>query len=131
MYCLPYAVGISPTLGIRGMIAVSSIRKASVIERCPVILVPKKEQVHLFQTKVRNYYFDWTRKNCAVVLGYGSLVNHSYSPNAYYRWDYKAKYLTFVALKDIPKGEEVTINYNGDPVDMTPLDSGLMSSKSY
>lgn len=131
MYCLSYAVGISPTLGIRGMIAVSDIQKGKVIERCPIILVPKSEQEHLLQTKIQNYYFDWTEKDCAVVLGYGSLVNHSFTPNAAYRWDYLHKNMVYFSLRNIRKAEEVTINYNGDPNDKTSLPVGWVSSKSY
>ncbi len=131
MYCLPYAVGISPTLHIRGMVATVDIKKGAIIERCPVILVPKSEQEHLFKTKVKNYFFDWTKKECAVVLGYGSLVNHSFTPNAIYKWDYKGKFMLYVAISDIKKGEEVLINYNGIPNDETPLDSGLMTHRSY
>jgi uncharacterized protein len=58
----------------------------------------------------------------AVVLGYGSLYNHSYKPNAYYR-DRRNRVKEFIALRDIAAGEEITINYNGSPHD--PSDVGF------
>lgn len=131
MYCLPYAVGISPTLHIRGMIASCDIKKGAIIEKCPIVLLPKSDLPALFSTKLNNYYFDWTVDTRAVVLGYGSVINHSFSPNADYRYDYKNKFMIYFAISDIQAGDEVLINYNGDPADMTPLSEGLVSSKSF
>ncbi len=99
----------------RGVFARQSIGKGTVIERAPVILVPTKE---VFDTsaepKLADYVFDWGKDTVAVVLGYGSLYNHSYQPNAEY---YDSGRLTqvFTALRDIRKGEEITVNYNGWP----------------
>ena len=131
MYCLPYEVGISPTLHIRGMIANCDIKKGEVIERCPVIEIPKKEWPLLYQTKLQNYYFDWTNNAHVIALGYGSLVNHSFTPNAAYRWDYKNKYMVYFAVSNIVSGDEVTINYNGDLSDKSPLPDGWVNLKSY
>ena len=130
-YSLPYAVGSSPTLHIRGMIASCAIKKGAIIEKCPVILIPKEELSSLFNTKLNNYYFDWTKDTRAIVLGYGSIINHSYTPNAAYRWDYKQKFMVYYAVRDIEVGDEVMINYNGVPSDTTPLPQGWVSSKSY
>lgn len=113
------------------MIATEFIKRGAVIEKCPAILIPKNELPALFSTKLNNYYFDWTANTRAIVLGYGSVINHSFSPNAAYRWDYKNKYMVYYALCDISKGEEVVINYNGVPTDKTPLPEGWVSSKSY
>ena len=47
-------------------------------------------------------------------LGYGSLYNHSYEPNA--RYDDRAPATkVFTALRDIRAGEEITVNYGGEP----------------
>ena len=51
------------------------------------------------------------RSTLALALGYGSLYNHSYQPNARYD-DQPAGAMTFTALRDIRAGEEITINYN-------------------
>jgi len=129
MIHLPYEVGTSQTLHIRGMIATEEIRKGAVIERCPVIPIPITENSSLLQTELLNYYFEWTNSHNAIVLGYGSLINHSFKPNAAYTYGYKNKVMIYYAIKFIKKGEEVFINYNGSPNDKTPLASGLISFK--
>jgi len=129
MIHLPYEVGISKTLNIRGMIATEDIRKGAVIERCPVIPIPIVEKPNLLQTELQNYYFEWTNSHNAIVLGYGSLINHSFKPNAAYTCGYKNKVMIYYAIKPIKKGEEVFINYNGTPNDKTPLAPGLTSMK--
>jgi SET domain-containing protein len=99
----------------RGVFARRRIRKGTVIERAPVILVPTKEVFNrTTDSKLANYVFVWGRDTVAVVLGYGSLYNHSYRPNAEY---YDSGRLTqvFKAIRDIRAGEEITVNYNGWP----------------
>jgi len=129
MIHLPYEVSTSQTLHIRGMIATEDILQGSVIERCPVIPIPITEKSSLLQTELLNYYFEWTKSHNAIVLGYGSLINHSFSPNAAYTWGYKYRVMIFYAIKLIKKGEEVFINYNGSPDDRTPLAPGLTNFK--
>ena len=51
----------------------------------------------------------------AISLGYGSIYNHSYEPNAKYEKDFLNNMLIFRAIKIINKGEEIVVNYNGDP----------------
>ena len=131
MIHLPYKVGISQMLLIRGMIATEDIRKGAVIERCPVIPIPITEKTNLLQTELQNYYFEWTNSHNAIVLGYGSLINHSFKPNAAYTCGYKNKVMIYYAIRLIKKGEEVFINYNGTPNDTTPLAPGLTSLKKF
>jgi SET domain-containing protein len=52
--------------------------------------------------------------------GYGSLYNHSYRPNARYV-DLAGRTKLFTAIRDIAAGEEITVNYNGEPGDETPV----------
>ena len=56
----------------------------------------------------------------ALALGYGSLYNHSYRPNARYV-DLGDRTKLFTAIWDIAAGEEITVNYNGEPGDETPV----------
>lgn len=58
------------------------------------------------------YYFEYTNKEFAVVLGYGSIYNHSYKPNAQYRFNFRKKVMVVRAIKKIKMGEEIFINYN-------------------
>lgn len=113
---LPILVGKSPTLkGIRGILAAKSIKKGEVIESCPIVLIPKREWSTINETVIGNYKYAWDKSHDCAVLGYCGLTNHSYEPNAKYRRDFKNLQMEYVALRDIIKGEEIFINYNGDP----------------
>ncbi len=115
---------IAPSkLGGRGVYTSEKIPKGSVIEICPVIITPKKQLKHLDKTELYNYYFEWGEeyKDGAVILGYGSLYNHSYKPNAHYLADFEMGTVDFFALKDIPAGSEIFTNYNGVPTDQSEL----------
>ena len=125
MIHLPYEVGTSQTLHIRGMIATEAIHQGAIIEKCPIVPIPINQQPGLLQIELRNYYFEWTNSHYAIVLGYGGLINHSFKPNAAYTYGYKNKVMIFYAIKTINKGQEVLVNYNGMPNDTTPLDPGL------
>ena len=71
-------------------------------------------------TPMSDYCFDWGRGTVAVALGYGSLYNHSYQPNARYD-DGRGQTKIFMAIRDIALGEEIVVNYNGEPDDKTPV----------
>lgn len=99
----------------RGVFATSRIKKGETIEICPVVVLPYKDRKLVDKTKVIEYYFYWGPKNQpAIVLGYGSLYNHSFTPNAEYTPDNRRKVMKFRAIKEIKKGEEIFTNYNGD-----------------
>lgn len=104
----------------RGVVARKAIRKGEIIERVPVLLVPIKHFVDgLENPTLKTYLFIWDKKHVAVCLGYGSLYNHSYDPNAVYI--HGAREVKFRALRAIAAGEEITINYNFVPTDKTPV----------
>src|SRR3954466_229701 len=67
-----------------------------------------------------HYHFAWGKGTGALALGYGSLYNHSYRPNARY-WDVGPQTKEFTALRDIEPGEEITVNYNAEPDDTTEV----------
>ena len=98
----------------RGVFARRAIRKGEVIERVPVLVLPYTENE--WESGLAPYYFAWGEGTVALALGYGSLYNHSYKPNARYD-DVGQLTKVFTALRDIAAGEEVTVNYNGDPTD--------------
>lgn len=121
---LPFCVGLSPTLGIRALIATEQISKDQIIERCPAIIYPKNPQV-IEQTIFDHYVFDWDDTHEALALGYGSLCNHSYERNVEVDFDYDASEILFIALRDINFGEELLINYNDDSAE--PIDKDYLS----
>jgi SET domain-containing protein len=120
---MPVRIGISPALGIRGVLAARDIEAGEVIERSPLILIPAAQESTVKQTIFSVYYYEWSATHFAFALGYGSLYNHSYQPNAYYEFDEEALRLVFIAYQNISAGQEITVNYNGDPHDDTPLEA--------
>lgn len=128
---LPITVGTSPTLGIRGIIATETLKKGTIIERCPLIFLPVEQEKFLKQTVLWKYYFEWTKKYHSIALGYGSLVNHSYEPNVQYIFDYRSNTLNFKVIRQIEKGEEVFVNYNGNPYSTDPISEELIDNNKH
>lgn len=100
-----------------GVFAQKEIPKGTIFERVPVLVMPEEDS---YDAYLADYVFEWGKNTVAVALGYGSLYNHSYKPNACYQ-DAHGKTKEYLALRDIEKGEEITINYNGDPKDKSPM----------
>lgn len=103
----------------RGVFARRAISEGEVFETCPV-LVLSAEAIENFATGIGSYVFEWGEGKLALALGYGSLYNHSYEPNARYD-DVGRQTKVFTALRDIASGEEITVNYNGEPEDRSPV----------
>ncbi|HYE74210.1 MAG TPA: SET domain-containing protein [Blastocatellia bacterium] len=99
----------------RGVFAGKSFKAGEVIERAPVIVIPGEQWKHIKKTIIFNYVFCWEENtdDTALALGYGSFYNHSYSPNADCDNDLDEQEIIFKAIRNIERGEEITINYNG------------------
>lgn len=105
----------------RGVFAVRPIRGGEEIERVPVLVLPAGEIEDSGEgAGLAGFCFLWGRGTLALALGYGSLYNHSYRPNARYD-DVGRMTKIFSALRDIAAGEEITVNYNGEPDDRSPV----------
>jgi len=91
----------------------NDIVKGSLIELCPVILLDPADTQVIHKTKLHDYYFIWDieQGSSAIALGFGSLYNHSYKSNAEFEVDRAALSIRFIAKKDIPSGQEITIDY--------------------
>lgn len=109
--------------GGRGVFAAKDIVSGELIESCPVISVHKNDVGVLARTILVNYYFSWGKgwEELAICLGFGSLYNHSYTPNAKYVKHVELDTIDFIALYNIKKDEEITVNYNGDPDSKKPI----------
>jgi hypothetical protein len=112
----------SPGRG-RGVFATAAIAAGEVFERAPVIVSPEVEWPALERTVLFHYSFAWGPglRHTAIALGYASLYNHSFAPNARFVLQPDALLIDFVALRPIAAGEEILLNYNGDPADRDPL----------
>ena len=104
----------------RGIFAIRNIKKGEFIEDAPVIVIPKTEWKLMRKSILSNYVFRW-EEDKALALGYGSLYNHSYTPNANYHTNIENQSIDFYAREDIQEKEEITVNYNGDSKDQSPL----------
>ena len=104
----------------RGIFTDRYIKKGELIEEAPVIIIPKQEWKQMRKSVLLNYVFRWG-KDKAIALGYGSLFNHSFTPNAKYITNIKNQTIDFYARQDIQKEEEILVNYNGDPSDQSPV----------
>lgn len=105
----------------RGVFARRAIAEGEIIERVPVIVLPAgRVGDDPAEDRLASYCFEWGPRTVALALGYGSLYNHSYTPNARYE-DAGERTKLFVALRDIAPGEEITVNYNGEPRDQSPV----------
>ncbi len=99
-------IGISPTLGERGVIASRNYKEGDVIEICPAI----KQKDKYVRGKMEDYVFRYNHKYSLVGFGFCSMYNHSDSENA--SWDIvNSKQISITAKKAIQKGEEITISY--------------------
>lgn len=107
----------------QGVFAARDIEAGEVIEICPLLLFPKTELEFVRKTVLDDYYFDWGEEGewYALALGYGSLYNHSYEPNAEYGMDFEAKTIDFYGIRHIEAGSEIFINYNGESGDQTKV----------
>lgn len=107
----------------RGVFALRDFEEGEVIEKCPVISITPTERKACQKTIFANYIYPWrSTRSGSLVLGYGSIYNHSFDPNADWKQNFKEGVMTYRAIKDIKKGEEILINYNGEPDDTTPID---------
>lgn len=108
--------------GGRGIYATQDIQSGQLIEVVLCILIPRT-QIRIADN-LAHYVFEWSNVNgkrmFAVALGYGSLYNHAYSANAVYKRVGK-DFMHFIAVKNIKKGEEIFVNYNGPPNDKTEV----------
>lgn len=102
----------------RGVFATKRIKKGQIIERVPLLIVTWDE---IADSELADYAFVYSAEKVAIALGFGSLYNHSYSPNARYDDDGKRAKI-FSAIRNIEAGEEITVNYNGDPENQDELD---------
>ncbi len=111
----------------KGVFAKKNIAKGVIIDIAHIILISKKDWDLIEDTILSNYSFEWDDPNCigeyesAISLSISQFINHSYNPNVKYRYNYKNKAIEYITIRDISKGEEITVNYNGESFDKSPV----------
>jgi len=92
--------------------ATEVINKGSVIEVCPLIFSPKKEEFSLKKTHLVRYFFPWNSEMLCYLLGYGGLISQSRNPNVTYLFDYERKEVRVVATQTITYGEVLSVPFS-------------------
>jgi uncharacterized protein len=115
-------IASSPKRG-RGVFTTENLKKGTVLETSPVVVLTEKDRKAVEETLLYHYVFEWgkDKKKAALALGYVSLYNHSYDANCEYEMEFGKKIMTIKTIRDIKKGEELFINYNAIPDDKTKV----------
>ncbi|MEO5648449.1 MAG: SET domain-containing protein [Ginsengibacter sp.] len=100
----------------RGVFTKEKIPADKLIEESPVIVMSAEDRQLLDKTLLHDYIFEWgaDKDKCGMALGYVPIYNHSYTSNCEYFMDYEKEIIQIKTIREIQRGEELTINYNGD-----------------
>ena len=104
----------------KGVYAGENIKKGEVIEIAPILILQFSDFIDTKWNLLFEYYF-WMDDFVVLALGYGSLYNHSKTPNSKYDIDRENKTLTITAIKDINKDQEIYFDYSGSSSSKAPL----------
>ena len=111
----------------KGVFSKKNIAKGVIIDIAHIILISNKDWDLIEDTVLSNYSFEWDdqklkgKYDSAISLSISQFINHSYNPNVRYRYNYKNKAIEYITIRDISKGEEITVNYNGESFDKSPV----------
>lgn len=105
----PIYIRETPDMG-RGVFVSRRFDKDHILEICPVLLIPGFEQPQWRGTPLEKYVFMFDGQ-AALALGFGSLYNHSSSPNARYEFRSAERQVVIIANRQIKKDEQVFIDY--------------------
>ena len=101
----------------RGIFTKKNIKANTVIETSPVIVMSSEDRKLLDKTLLHDYIFEWQpegNKLCCMALGWIPIYNHSRRSNCEYFMEFDEETIFVKTVRVIEKGEELTINYNGD-----------------
>ena len=107
----------------RGVYTAETIAENTVVEVSPVIVMSGDDRIHLDKTALHDYIFEWgaLKDKCCMSLGLVPIYNHSYQSNCEYFMNYDEDVILVKTVRLIEKGDELTINYNGDWDDKTKI----------
>ncbi|MEP6927568.1 MAG: SET domain-containing protein-lysine N-methyltransferase [Ginsengibacter sp.] len=105
----------------RGVFTKQKIDANVIVEESPVIVMSSEDRVNLDKTLLHDYIFEWGKEKkdqiairCCMALGFVPLYNHNYESNCEYFMDFEKETIQIKTIRPIRKGEELTINYNGN-----------------
>lgn len=99
----------------RGVFAARTFACGEVVEVCPVVVL--HGPFPSLPEEIKTLVFDWgvlakVPNTQAFALGYGSMYNHDNPANMRYEANRQNSLLRFISIREINKGEELTVNYN-------------------
>jgi uncharacterized protein len=115
---------VGPANGLgRGVFAETDFARGELLERAPALVIPDTQWTRIEPTVLFDYTFAFgpALEHAAIALGLGTLMNHSYTPNAVYVRRFAERVIEFFALREIRAGDEVRVNYTGSPGGRRPL----------
>ena len=111
----PYRVYAAPSpRGGRGVFAAGEFLTGDVVEVCELIHLPALPEDELAASDLNGYVFDFDGV-LVLALGCGSLYNHATASNATYEFHHDPDVIAIVAVAPIAPGEEILVNYLGEP----------------
>jgi len=107
-----------PTMGL-GVFTTKYVSRGEVLEECKLLTLPVNEG-DMSSTILMDYRFNYPAganpfKSMVVALGYGSLYNHSNSPNVI--WENhpnRSDIFIYRAITDIPPNKQCFVYYGND-----------------
>jgi len=110
----------------KGVFAKRFIKKGNIVEKGHVILLANNDYEKIQDTILYQYIFEWDDPDKpdyqnAIALSNCQFFNHSYKPNLEYIYDYENQIIEYKTIRNVSKGEELTVNYNGRINDKTPM----------
>ncbi|MCO5285752.1 MAG: SET domain-containing protein [Chitinophagaceae bacterium] len=108
-------IKMTPNKG-RGVFASADIEAGAIIEESPVIVLNEEERLLVEKTILNDYIFEWgdSGEKACMALGYIALYNHSSHSNCEYEMDFDLQIMRVKTMRFVNRGEELTVNYNGD-----------------
>jgi len=91
-----------------GVFARRDIKKHSLLEESPIILVESEKMVGI--DECLTYCYDFSDGYVMIGLGFAGLYNHSYEPNADWKRDHVNMIMEHFAIKDIEKSFKLLSN---------------------
>jgi SET domain len=125
--CNRFMVRNTRTMG-RGVFALGTIAKDELIGVFPTVLIDPAQRLQLENTVISQFWFVGT-DDAALVMGFPELINHSEMANVSHRFRASAtgEVAEFRALRVIPEGEQLFLNYGFD----SPADAVRYFQKDY
>lgn len=102
--------------GIWASMQGAAIRKGEVLFQNEVLVLDPFDSVLLESTALKYYVYTYNNEQSCLLLGEGTLLNHSINPNVAYTLTTVGdrKVMSFYALRDIELGEQLFIDYGAD-----------------